>query len=139
MEEHIGKNFPQPTVETEVYWQGCRHHELLIQQCRECGHHQFYPRIMCTECMSRDVEWVKASGMGKVKTYTIMHQAISAAYAKDIPYVVAIIELDEGPTMMSNVIGCRPDDVKVGQEVKVAFEDWSDEITIPKFRPMESD
>ncbi|MFC2949150.1 Zn-ribbon domain-containing OB-fold protein [Virgibacillus sediminis] len=139
MEEHIGKNFPEPTVETEAYWQGCSNHQLLIQQCRECGHYQFYPRIICTDCMSRDVEWVKASGRGNVKTYTIIHRAISQAYEKDTPYVVALIELDEGPMMMSNVIGCTPEAVKVGQEVMVTFEDWSDEISIPKFTLVDAD
>ncbi|WP_085991209.1 Zn-ribbon domain-containing OB-fold protein [Oceanobacillus senegalensis] len=136
MEEHIGKNFPEPTVETEKFWQGCRKRELLIQQCNECGHYQFYPRIMCTDCMSRNIDWMSATGRGKVKTYTIIYRAISKAYAKDVPYVVAIIELEEGPSLMSNVVGCKPEEVKVGQEVMVTFEDWSEEISIPKFTPL---
>lgn len=135
MIDHSGKNFPIPTVETEKYWQGCHNHELLIQQCTNCGHHQFYPRIMCTQCMSDRVEWVQASGKGKVKSYTIMHRAISSAYKAEAPYVIAIIELDEGPTMMSNVVSCDPQSVFIGMEVDVVFEDWSEEISVPKFSP----
>ncbi|SFD43190.1 hypothetical protein SAMN05216238_101310 [Lentibacillus persicus] len=136
--KHEGKNFPGPTIETERYWQGCKDHELLIQWCHQCGHYQFYPRMMCTVCMSKDLDWIKALGKGKVKTYTIVHRAISKAYAKEAPYTVAIIELSEGPTMMSNIIGCQPEDVKVGQEVKVTFEDWSEKITVPKFVPVDN-
>ncbi|MEH7177981.1 Zn-ribbon domain-containing OB-fold protein [Neobacillus vireti] len=135
MIDHSGKNFPNINVETEPYWQGCRNHELLIQQCSDCGRHQFYPRIICTDCSSKNVKWVRASGKGKVLSYTIVHRAISKAYKSEVPYVIALIDLDEGPTMMSNVIQCDPQNVKVGMEVEVVFEDWSEEITIPKFRP----
>ncbi|MGJ9459664.1 Zn-ribbon domain-containing OB-fold protein [Oceanobacillus sp. CF4.6] len=137
--EHAGKNFPEPTIETEAYWEGCRNRELLIQQCNQCGKSQFYPRMMCTDCMSRNVHWVKATGKGKVKTYTIIHRAISKAYSKEAPYVVAIIELREGPCLMSNIVGCNPRDVNVGQEVEVTFQDWSERITIPMFTPIERD
>lgn len=88
--------------------------------------------------MNRDVAWKEASGKGKVKTYTIIHRAISEAYMKEAPYVLAIIELEEGPTMMSNVVNCNPDEVYVGQKVEVTFEKWSEEVTIPKFSPFSS-
>lgn len=136
--EHAGKNFPEITVETAPFWEGCKKEQLLIQQCRHCGHYQFYPRLMCTNCMNREVDWIEASGKGKVKTYTIIHRAISEAYMKEAPYVLAIIELEEGPTMMSNVINCDPEKVYIGQEVEVTFEKWSEEVTIPKFSPLSS-
>ncbi len=135
MSEQLDKNLPQPTAETAAYWEGCRKHQLLIQRCTQCGRYQFYPRIICTACMSDGVEWVQASGHGRVLSFTVIHRAVSAAYKAEVPYVLALIELDEGPTMMSNVVELDPESVAIGLPVEVTFEDWSDEITIPKFRP----
>lgn len=136
MTKQSSKNIPQPTKETEPYWEGCRNHELLIQQCLNCGKHQFYPRIICTACSSRRVKWVRASGRGKVISYTTIHRAPSKAYMEDAPYVVAIIRLEEGPTMMSNIVECDPKNVVIDMIVEVVFDDWSEEVSIPKFRPI---
>ena len=136
MVNHSQKNFPVPTKETATYWDGCRNHKLLIQQCTKCGKYQFFPRIICTGCMSSQVEWVQSSGQGKVVSFTIMHRPISEAYAAEAPYVIALIKLDEGPTMMSNIVQLDPNKVVVGMKVEVVFEDWSEEISIPKFRPL---
>jgi uncharacterized protein len=133
---HSKKNLPQPTKETEKYWEGCRNHELLIQQCSNCGVHQFYPRMMCTNCSSRRMKWVRSSGRGKVVSYTSIYRAPSKAYMEETPYVLAIIQLEEGPTMMSNIVQCKPEDVLVNMIVEVVFEDWSEEISIPMFRPI---
>jgi uncharacterized OB-fold protein len=84
--------------------------------------------------MSENLEWVKASGRGQVLTFTIVRRAVSEAYAADVPYVVALIQLDEGPTMMSNVVQCDPESLEIGSPVKVMFEDWSEEISVPQFR-----
>jgi hypothetical protein len=85
--------------------------------------------------MSPQVEWIQASGRGKVVSFTIVRHAISEAYAADVPYVIALIQLDEGPTMMSNVIQSDPERMMIGMPVEVVFEAWSEEITVPKFRP----
>ena len=132
------KHFPRPTPETEAYWDGCRKHELLLQRCTECSEFQFYPRILCTSCSSDKLEWVKANGQGKILTFTVVRRPVSEAYAADIPYVVALIELDEGPTMMSNVVECNPEALKIGDPVRVLFEDWSKDISIPMFSPAKS-
>lgn len=134
MAEQGGKPIPAPTRETMPYWEGCKVHELRIQRCAACGHHQFFPRIYCTHCMSDRVEWVKASGRAKVLSYTIVHRPVSPAFAGEIPYVVALVTLDEGPTMMTNLVGCAPEQLKIGMPVAVVFEDWTEEISIPKFR-----
>jgi uncharacterized OB-fold protein len=84
--------------------------------------------------MSDRVEWVKASGRAKVLSYTIVHRPVSPAFAADIPYVVALVTLDEGPTMMTNLVGCAPEQLKIGMPVAVIFEDWTEDISIPKFR-----
>lgn len=134
MTDQTGRNLPRPTPETAPYWDGCRSHQLRIQRCDACGHHQLYPRIRCTECSSGQVEWVAASGRGKVVSFTVVRQAITEAYAADIPYVIALIQLDEGPTLMSNVIQCDPESVVIGMPVEVVFETWTEEVTVPKFR-----
>ena len=135
MTDHSGKRFPQPSSETQHYWQGCHEHELRIQHCRDCGNYQFYPRIICTSCMSQAVDWIQTEGRGEVLSYTIITRAVSEGYAADVPYVVALIKLQEGPCMMSNVINCPHEEVSIGMPVSVVFEDWSEEISIPKFQP----
>lgn len=136
MNGHMDKFLPRPTPESAPFWQGCRDHKLLLQYCVACGKHQFYPRVICANCMSEQLEWREASGRGTVETYTIVTRAVSDAYAADVPYVIALITLEEGPRMMSNVIGCDVESVKCGLAVEVVFERWSDEITMPKFRPV---
>jgi uncharacterized OB-fold protein len=133
-EEHAGKNFPRPSAETLPYWEGCRAGELRLQRCARCGAHQFYPRMLCSACGGTELAWVRASGRGSIRSYSVVRRPVSKAYAADTPYVVALIRLEEGPTMMSNVIGCDPASVVVGAAVEVVFESWSAEITVPKFR-----
>jgi uncharacterized OB-fold protein len=132
------KHFPRPTPETETYWQGCRKHKLLLQRCTQCGEHQFYPRIICTKCASDELEWANANGQGKILTFTVVRRPVSEAYAADVPYVVALIRLDEGPTMMSNIVQCDPETLAIGDPVQVIFQDWSEEISIPQFSPAKS-
>jgi len=136
MTAHSGKFMPRPRPETAAWWEGCRGHMLMIQRCAQCGAFQFYPRIVCSSCMSDQVEWVQSSGRGEVSTFTICRLPVAEAYAADVPYVVALIQLEEGPTMMSNVVECDPESVKTGMQVEVVFETWSEEITMPQFRPL---
>ena len=126
---------PTPTPESAAYWEACNEGRLVIQRCGACGHHQFYPRLLCTRCMSGDLGWHEASGQGRVKSFTIIRRPVTEAYADDVPYVVALIELAEGPTMMSNVVGCDPESVAIGMEVAVDFERRTEAIAVPVFRP----
>jgi len=135
MAEKIGKPVPEPTIETRPYWEGCRAHELRIQRCAACGNYQFFPRIYCAKCFDERVEWVKASGRATVLSFTIVRRPVSPAFKDDIPYVVAIVTLAEGPTMMTNIVGCAPERVEIGMPVEVAFEDRTGAISIPMFRP----
>jgi uncharacterized OB-fold protein len=130
------KPLPAVTHETAPYWDAARRHELHIQRCAACGQHQFYPRIYCAQCFSDRVEWIKASGRAKVTTFTIVRRPVSPAFADDVPYVVALVTLAEGPTMMTNIVGCAPEKVAIGMPVEVTFEDWTEEISIPKFKPV---
>jgi uncharacterized OB-fold protein len=129
------KNLPASTPETAEYWAGCRRHELLIQCCASCGAHQFYPRILCTSCSGRSLQWVRACGRGTIASFTVVRRAVSEAYAAEVPYVVALIRLEEGPTLMSNVVGCAVEAVTMGMPVEVVFEDWPGDVSVPKFRP----
>jgi uncharacterized protein len=133
---HSGKIFPTPTRETAHYWEGCREHKLRLQCCVSCGKHQFYPRSVCSHCLGDQLRWIEASGAGKVISFTLVRRAVSEAYKADTPYVVALVQLDEGPTMMSNVERCTPESVEIGMRVTAFFEEWSEEISIPKFCPI---
>lgn len=135
MDAYAGKTLPRPTPLTQAWWEACRNHELLIQRCSKCGHFQFYPRTFCTACNSPDVEWAPASGRGRVKTFTVIRQPVSKAYAPEVPYLIALIQLEEGPTMMSALVECEPESAAVGMPVEVVFEQWTEQITLPKFRP----
>ena len=129
------KPVPVPTKETQPYWDGCKKHELHIQKCADCGHHQFYPRLYCTKCMSDKVNWIKASGRATVLSYTIVYRPVTQAFSGDVPYVVALVTLDEGPRMMTNIVDCDPDSVKIGQAVELVFHDTGQGTALPRFRP----
>ena len=124
---------PRPTATSEPYWQGCAEGELRVQYCLGCEQYQFYPRIVCSKCGATALEWRPASGEGRIASFTVVRRGVSAAY--EAPYVVALIDLEEGVRMMSQVAMANPDDagLKVGARVRVAFADWSGEVTVPVF------
>ena len=125
-----------PTTElTQPYWDGCNTNELRLQKCSACAEHQFYPRSFCVHCGSQELQWVGASGQGKVASFTIVRRGISKAYPA--PYVVALIDLAEGPRMMSNIIEAEPEQVSVGAAVSVTFSTWAEDTTLPVFRLLE--
>jgi uncharacterized OB-fold protein len=123
---------PVPTGTTRPYWEGTKAHKLRLQRCRRDQTVMFYPRVVCTKCGHADLEWIDASGKGAIYSYTVVHRAPNEAFKDKAPYVVAIVELDEGVRMMSNVRGA-PEDMKIGRRVKVAFEELDDKITLPVF------
>lgn len=133
----IPKPLPVSTEDSKPYWDGCKRHKLLIQRCQDCGHYRFPPSGLCPKCMSTNAEWARVSGKGKVYSWTIFHYLYHPAFAKDIPYNVAIIELEEGPRMHTNIVECRDEDIYIGMPVEVVFEDISEQIALPKFRPRE--
>jgi uncharacterized OB-fold protein len=103
-----------------------------MQRCVGCQAYQFYPRTICSHCGGRDLEWSVVSGRGQIKSFTTVRRGISRAY--EAPYVIALINLEEGPCMMSSLVGCGPDTVVVGARVSVAFESWSTDIEMPVFK-----
>jgi uncharacterized protein len=129
------KPLPQPTPVSKPFWDAAKRHELHIQHCNKCGVHVFYPREMCPECLAPDMAWVKVSGKGTLYSYTIAQAPTHHSFSEDVPYVIAIVELAEGPHLTTNITGCTPDTLKVGMPVVVAFDDVTPEMTLVKFRP----
>lgn len=129
---------PQPlTPEARPYWDGLKEGKLMLPKCGDCGHTFFYPRVLCPRCQSRNIGWVRASGKGKLHTFGIGYQSFNKAFKLPTPYVLAMVELDEGPRMMSNLVNvvADPKTVKCEMPVEVVFHKLTDEITIPLFQP----
>jgi uncharacterized OB-fold protein len=129
------KPLPLINEETKPYWDCCKKHELRMQRCLQCGYIRFPVSPICPMCHSMKAKWVKLSGKGTVYSFTIYRVPYHPAFKDDIPYVVAIIQLDEGPRMESNIIGCKVEDVSIDMPVIVSFEDVTDEVSLPKFKP----
>ena len=130
------KPLPRLDEESRGYWEALARHELYVQRCRACGTTRFYPRAVCPKCLSADTAWVRASGKGTVYSFTVTHQNQAPGFREELPYVLAIVELAEGVRMMTNVVGCPPDMVRIGMPVEVVFDDVTPDVTLPKFRPV---
>jgi len=134
------KPLPTPSHVSRPFWDAAKEHRLTYQRCTACGTRVFYPRDVCPgpECFGvGTLEWVESSGKGWVYASSISYQPAHPAFADDVPYVLAIIELDEGVRMHSNVVGIDPKEVKIGMRVEVAWDDVTPEISLPKFRPIQ--
>ena len=136
MPDDYTKAIPIPGPESLPFWEGAKNHQLMIQKCSDCGHHWFPPSTVCTDCGSRNIEWVASSGKGKVFSFVVFHKLYHKGWDGEIPYAVAIIELEEGARMLSNVIAVPVAEVKCDIPVEVVFEDATDELTLPKFKPV---
>ncbi len=129
------KPLPHPNEISQPFWDAAKRHELQIQRCTACGTHIFYPREACSECLAADLIWIPVSGKGKLYSYTIAQAPTHPAFTDDVPYVIAIVELAEGPRITTNLVGCQPDEVTIGMSVVASFEDVNAEMTLVKFRP----
>ncbi|MDY6842666.1 MAG: Zn-ribbon domain-containing OB-fold protein [Thermodesulfobacteriota bacterium] len=118
------------------FWEGCRQHKLLIQKCKNCKSYRHYPRPMCPHCNSTDTEWVKVNGKGTIYTWTVTAQPFHPAYVNCVPYAVVVVLLEEGIRMASNIVDCNPEDLYIGMPVEVIFENVTEKISLPKFRPV---
>ena|SRR5712692_8413968 len=129
------KPLPVVTDESRPFWEGCRQGKLLLQRCDQCQRHQFYPRLYCMHCGSASLKWIEASGRGVIYSYTIIHQNKSPEFVQETPYNVAVVQLEEGPRMMSNIVGISPAELRIDLPVTVIFEAVSDNISLPRFKP----
>ncbi|MDP1818989.1 MAG: Zn-ribbon domain-containing OB-fold protein [Acidimicrobiales bacterium] len=125
---------PAVTLETRPFWDATAEGRLILPRCNACSTVIWYPRLFCPSCASDDVSWVDAAGTGTVYSFTVVRKG-QGPFAPAAPYVLAYVELDEGPRVMTNIVGCRPDDVTVGQRVVVTFADTGEATALYRFRP----
>ncbi|GBD12944.1 hypothetical protein HRbin24_00965 [bacterium HR24] len=135
MAQEYRKPLPQPTETSRPFWEGARRGELRLQRCRSCGEYVFYPRSLCPHCLSPELGWTTASGRGHVYTYTVVRRPAHPGFRDEVPYVLAIVELEEGPRLTTNIVGVAPEEVRIGMPVEAVFEPATEEITLVKFRP----
>ena len=133
------KEYKKPLPEIKpwsvAFWDGAKQHRLLIQECKDCGAKIFYPRKMCPECWSQNLSWAEASGKGKIFSYSVTMAGVEEKFAEDLPFVLALVDLEEGVRMMTNIVNCPPENVSIGMDVEVVFEDVTEDISLPKWQP----
>jgi uncharacterized OB-fold protein len=129
------KPLPTPTQESAPYWAGLREHKLLMQHCDSCDRLQFYPRSGCRTCGGTELSWREMSGAGHVYTYTVIHRAPFAAFADDVPYAYAVVELDEGPRVVTSLVTDDLDGLDVDMRVRAVYDDVTDDVTLLRFAP----
>ena len=128
------KPLPQVSPEMAPFFDAARRHVLAVQRCAGCGTMRFPARTICSTCLSREATWTPVSGRGTVFSFAIMHQAIHPGFAAETPYAVVVVELDEGPRLLSNLVDCPTADVHIGMPVGVVFDELTPDVTLPKFR-----
>lgn len=129
----VGIPLPRPTALSRPHWDGARAGRLRVQKCLDCGVHVFIPQPCCTSCMGSRLEWVDSTGRGTLYSYTIVHRPQQPAF--EVPYAVAIVQLEEGWHMLSNLIDVDLARIEVGMPLEVVFQEMPDGITLPLFRP----
>lgn len=131
------RRFDLPTIdqESEPFWSAAREGRLVVRRCRSCGEAHHYPRPFCPSCWSDEVEWVDASGRARLYTYSTVYRNDLPPWPERVPYVAAVVELEEGPRMMTQIVGCEPDEVRIGMELEAVFDPLTDEVTRVLFRP----
>ncbi len=129
------KPLPVPTPETEPFWSAARDHRLSLPKCAACGTVRFPPSAHCPDCGAAEHDWVDLSGTGKVFSFVTFQRLYNKGWEGEIPYVVALIQLDEGPRILSGLTGIDAADVVCDMPVKVVFDDVTEDVTLPKFTP----
>ena len=136
-------NLPIPSITSEAkpFWDGLANQLLLIPKCNDCGHLFMYPKAYCPNngCFSSNLDWEQVSGSGNLFSYTIVHRSADVRFqeiAAQKPYIFALIELEEGPKLISNLVNVDIDNLEVGMPVEIIFEKINDDITLPKFQPL---
>ena len=126
---------PETDAFTRTYWDAAAEGRLLIRRCGACGRAHHYPREFCPHCWSEDVDWERASGRAVLYTWSVVHRNDLPPFGERVPYVAAVVDLAEGPRMMTNVVDCEFDALEVGMELVALFHPISDDVTIVQFRP----
>ncbi len=127
---------PVPDADSQVYWDGLREGRLLLQHCKTCGHVQVYQQDICRQCGSEALEHRAASGRGVVHSFSVVHRAPGPAFKQDTPYAVLLVELAEGPRMISSLVSGDPMSVEFDMAVALVCESINDQVVLPRFRPI---
>ena len=128
---------PKPTEVSRPFWDACKEHRLIMQQCTACANYIFYPTYMCPCCGGSDLRWEQVSGRGRIHSVSTVFHPADPVFAQATPYVVALIQLDEGPVMMSNIVGEDRLEARIDDRVEVTFEETGD-VTLPRYRRFEA-
>jgi uncharacterized OB-fold protein len=128
------KPYPAPTWIDKPYWDAANESRLVIQRCRQCGRYQVPATLACPNC-GGEMEWQQAAGTGTIHTFTIFHKSYHPGFDQELPYNVAIVQLLEGPLMITNIVGCANEDLEIGMPVQIVFERVEEGVAIPKFTP----
>lgn len=126
---------PAVTPETEEFWAATAEGHLLLRRCDDCGIVIWYPRAHCPSCASLNTSWTQAEGFGSVYTFTVVHRSMVEGFRDAVPYVIAYVELDEGPRVLTNIVDCDPESVEIGQRVSAVFHDTGNGSALFRFRP----
>ena len=129
------KPLPRMTADTKDFWEGCRNHEFRIQTCGDCGRLRLPWSFLCPACLSPNAGWIRASGRGTIYSYVVYHVAYDPAFRNDLPYIVALVTLEEGPRFLTNIVDCDHSAVACDMAVEIVWDDVTETVTLPRFRP----
>jgi uncharacterized OB-fold protein len=138
--DKLDKTRPLPETQpwSEEFWRGAKEGKLLIQHCQDCDAKIFYPRKVCPECWSDNLDWIESSGKAKVYTFSTAFDMVEPKFWDDLPYTIAYVDLEEGVRMMTRIVECKPEDIKINMEVEVVFHKLNDDFYLPYFRPVKN-
>jgi len=129
------KPLPVPDEDSQPFFAGAREQKLMIQRCSTCGTAMWPVKTRCINCLEAELTWVQASGQGTLYSFVLMHQVYHPGFASEVPYNIAEVDLAEGLRIITNIIGCPNDQLRIGMSLEATFESLADEITLPKFKP----
>ena len=133
----VKKPVPEIDDESRPFFEAAKEGRLSIQKCSSCGTFRFPPRLRCPSCLSTDTQWTDVSGRGNVFTFGIWHQVFHPAFADEAPYNVAVVELEEGPHMVTSIVDCPNDSLRIGMPVQVVYTEPVDGVVLAKFKPVQ--
>lgn len=128
------KPLPRITPDNRPFWEAVRRHELRLQRCMDCGSFWYPPGPVCPDCLSERFEWRRVSGRGTISSWVVFHKVYFPAFADEVPYAVVQVALEEGPRLISNLIGVPREEIAIGMPVEVVFDDVTPELSLPRFR-----
>jgi uncharacterized OB-fold protein len=130
------KPLPVPSKWSQPFWDGAKQHKLLLKKCTKCGTIDHPPYLYCTGCWAEEHEWIETSGRGKIYAFTTVMLGAPLLFTDDIPYTIAMVDLAEGPRMLTTIVEAKPEELSIGMEVEVVFDDVTEEMSLPRFRPL---